>query len=149
MNKDQIYSLLQKAITAGGAWLAANGTLGATSSQWQQIAGAVGVLAGIIWGHYYNSTTPTAPPSSGKVALLLACLTLPFLGGCASLQTNINNGLDKLTTDANVVGQDLTKGGQALIAAGGDAVTIGTDAVKVGGIIVTNTTPKSAAPAGT
>ena len=69
--------------------------------------------------------------------------------GCANLQSNINNGITTLSKDANIVGQDLTKGGQAVVAAGGDAVTAGTDMIKVGGVIVTNTTPTPAPAAST
>jgi hypothetical protein len=76
--------------------------------------------------------------------LLLACL---LSTGCAQLQSNIDYGINKLASGANLVGQDLTRGGQAVVTAGGDAVTLGTDMIKVGGVIVTNTTPKPAAPA--
>jgi hypothetical protein len=84
-----------------------------------------------------------------KTILKIVSLVLALaVAGCASLATNVNNGISTFTTDVNKVASDVVTVGKTTVTIGGDVATVGTDVVKSAGAIVTATTP-TPAPAAT
>lgn len=100
MNSDQLINLIQKLLTAGGAFLAAKG-LG-SSSLWETVVGCL--MAGVTWyvSHRWNAAPPAmAPVSVGLsnkqsgfarlglllfVAALCSVTLLCLIQGCAAIQ---------------------------------------------------------------
>ena len=55
MNSDQLMSLLRTVLQIAGTALVAHGTLGITGAMWEQISGAVVMIAPVIWGIYAHT----------------------------------------------------------------------------------------------
>lgn len=55
MNTDQMLSLLRTVLQIAGTAIVAHGTLGINGAMWEQISGAVLLLAPIIWSMYAHT----------------------------------------------------------------------------------------------
>ena len=55
MNSDQLLSLLRTLLQIAGTALVSHGTLGITGAMWEQISGAVIMIAPMIWGMYAHT----------------------------------------------------------------------------------------------
>lgn len=98
MNNTQLMSLLRTVLQIAGTLVVAHGTLGINGAMWEQISGAVLMLAPIVWSMFAHTdkanlqaAAAVVDPDTGKKVTIVAS---PAMAAATPDQNNIVSSTD-------------------------------------------------------